>query len=228
MAKTTTFLSAVNQTLKRASVIQGSTAELTSFTGHANQTDIDLMLDSWNEVIADLYTLDVLKEEIAEGSFTISTSGTDSGREYSVPAGFIRMRGDPINQENSFILRHFDGGFDAMREQRMDPDDFTGQPSFWVISPVSDNIRIDTTPTSDENGDVYGYTYDQRVNLAATTDTFPIDDAVVDVLQNAVWQWWVLKRKSAADFNEALYSRSMVNATHMLRDGPPKRMYGAA
>jgi len=226
MAKTITFLAAVNETLKRAGVIAGSSGELTTFTGSNRQTDIDMMLSSWNDVIDELYSIGVERESTAEGTFTISTSGTDSGREYSVPADFVDIIGNPVNMENSYILKPYPGGFEAMRIARLDPDDFQGQPSWYVISPVNGNIRIDTTPTTDEDGDVYEFTYQKAINLSGTTDTFPFDDEVVRTLQDAVWQTWILRRQSSSDFLESIWLRSMSRAVRML-NGPAKKSYGA-
>lgn len=227
MAQTITFLAAVNETLKRASIIIGSASELTTFTSSARQTDVDMMLSSWNDVIDQLYsTPGIERESLAEGSFTISTSGTDSGREYAVPSDFVSMAGNPINEADSHELKPFPGGFLAMDKARLDPDDFQGQPSWWVLSGINGNIRIDTTPTADENGDIYEFIYNKSINLTGTTDTFPFDDEVVRTLQDAVWQTWTLRRKSKADFNEATFQASMARAANMMRDGPVMSGYG--
>jgi len=217
----------VNETLKRASVIQGSSGVLTSFTDTARQTEVDMMLSSWNDVIDDLYSVPGIERgQTAEGSITLSTSGTDSGREYSVPSDFVDVIGNLVNEENSYLLKPFPGGFEAMRIARADPDDFQGQPSWFVIEPVNGNIRIDTTPTADEEGDIYEFTYQKAINLTATTDLFPFDDEVVRTLQDAVWQTWVLRRKSRADFLESVFQRSVSRAAAMLSGGPVKKGYG--
>lgn len=223
MAKTITFLDAVNATLKSAGVIAGSSGELTTFTGSNRQTDIDEMLTAWNVLIDELYSLPVEREAVAEGTFTLSTSGTDSGREYSVPSDFVDIIGNPVNQANSHILKPYPGGFAAMRIARADPDDFQGQPSFFVIEPVNGNIRIDTTPT--EDGDVYEFTYQKAINLSGTTDTFPFDDEVTRTLYDAAWQLWNLRQKSGADFNQAIFQRSISRAAAML-NGKMRKSYG--
>ncbi len=223
MAQTITFLVAVNETLKRASVIQGSSGELTTFTDTARQTEVDMMLSSWNDVIDQLYsTPGIVRENLAEGSVTIGV-----GVEYAVPSDFVSMAGNPINEANSHELMPYPGGFVAMDKARPDPDDFQGLPSFWVLSGINGNFVIDVTPTASESGDVYKFLYKKAINLTATGDTFPFDDEVVRALQDAVWQTWVLRRKSREDFLETVFQASFARAASMVRSGPVMVGYGA-
>src|SRR5216683_1546313 len=61
-----TFLTAINNSLKRVQVIQGATGALTTFTAPAIQTDVDVMIMAWNEVIQDIATLPILVPGLAD------------------------------------------------------------------------------------------------------------------------------------------------------------------
>ncbi len=222
-----TLLQATNKVLKKVSLIQGSSGELSSLTDSARQTDVDITVSSWNDVMDELYHAGKLPGEMDTGTFTLSTSGTDSGREYAVDTDFVTMVGNPIDATNQRTLYPYPGGYLAMREDLQDPDDFTGPPGYWVISPVSGNIRLDRTPTSEENGDIYTYVFEKTRNLAAAADTFPFNDDAVDALVDAVAQKWNLHRKGQAAFEVVLYQASMARAMRMVKGTQPRETYGA-
>lgn len=225
MAKTVTFLAAVNATLKRVSMIAGSSGELTSFTDSARQTDVDVMRDAWNDVLDELRDVGALDGQIDEGTITLATSD----RSYALASTAYRIIGNPVNATNNHVLfpypdRGAGSGWLQFRQDTPDPTDRQGQPRYWMLNPTTGEIEIDSTPTSDENGDVYTYAFEKAVNLTATTDTFPFDDEVVRMLYSAVAEVWNRDRK--AQFDEARYMRSMARATRALNQRPGSRRWG--
>ena len=225
MAKTVTFLAAANATLKRVNMIAGSSAELTSFVDSARQHDIDVMIQCWNEVLDQCRPLGAVDSILASGTLTLVTST----RAYSLPAGFVRMAGNPVNATNSHVLIPYpdngaESGFLQYRIDYADPTDYQGQPAHWMINPVNGTLDVDSTPTSDENGDAYTYVYDKAVNLTATSDTFPFDDEVVRALYPAVSQVWHRDRNH--QFDEPMFNNSMAQAARMMRQNPESHSYG--
>ncbi len=221
-----TLLQATNKVLKRVGLIQGSSGELTTLTDSARQTDVDIAVSSWNDVIDELYKAGKLPGEMDTGTFTLSTSGTDSGREYAVDADFVAMAGNPIDPTNSRTLYPYPGGYFKMREMLQNPSDFEGKPSYWVISPVSGNIRIDTTPQTADDGDIYTYVFEKIRNLSLAADTFPFNDGAVNALVDAVSQTWRMHRKGRSEFVPELYQASMTRAMRMVRGEQPRETYG--
>lgn len=216
----TTFLQAVNATLKRVGIIQGDSGALSSFTDSGRQTDVDVMLDAWNDVIAELYKAGDFPGEQEENSFTLS-SGTG---EYTLATDYTRILGNPICVARNLIIEKWPGTFAELREAQPDPSDFTGQPNYWVINPTNDKIRLDRQATADEDGDVYTYINEKRINMSATGDTFPFSDEVVDALKPAVCQVWSADQKS--QFNEGIYQASMSRAAQLLSRDRKSDRYG--
>lgn len=215
MAKT--FLTATNDVLKRAGIIAGSSGELSSFTDTSRQRHIDKVIQIWNEVVHELYSLGVFQGEVATGTITLATST----REYALPSDFEQMSGDTyrtrklVNTDN-YTMHEYPGGYVAMFADQPDPSDFTGRPQFWAINEANDTIRVDSTPTSDENGDVYSFLYDKTITLSTTTDTFPFTDTVVVALTPVVAEIFMIKEEnptiSRPSFLRALRIASQKNA----------------
>jgi len=76
MAQTKTLLSGVNEVLKKVHMIQGDSGLLTTLTDSGRQTYIDLAIQSWNEIIDDIYAVSDMPypQELAESSINIPTS----------------------------------------------------------------------------------------------------------------------------------------------------------
>ena len=176
------FLTAVNETLKRMGEIAGDAGDLSSFTDSARQTTVDVVLQVWNEMIHELYTYGALVGEIEEDSIILVTDQND----YDFPNDFEALAGKTfqsrclVNAENNHRIHEYPGGFDQLFCDQPDPTNFTGQPRHFVFNPIVNEFRIDTLPTSGENGNVYKYLYEKRISLTKTTDTFPFSDTVVD------------------------------------------------
>lgn len=217
-----TFLQAVNVTAKQVKIVQGSSGEFSSFTDSARQSEIDVLLQSWNDVIDELYKVEALQGEQAESTFTLVADQ----REYSLASDFVQMVGDPIDETDGFILREYRGGYEQMRIDQLKPADFDGRPNYWCINPTTDDLRVDTNPQAAEAGAIYKYLYEKRINLTSTTDTFPFKDDVVDALQDAVSEIW--QRKRRRQFDETVYQSSLSRAMSFLRPMRLRRSYGLA
>ena len=183
----TTYLVAVNDTLRRVGAIAGDASALTSFTDTQRQREIDIVLQVWNEIVHELYDLGSLQGEVAEGSITLVTD-TDN---YAVETDFEQMAGATyltrvlVNSDGR-RLTEYPGGYRQMFIDQPDRSDFTGAASYWAFNLTNNTIRLDRRPTSDENGDVFNYVYDKRLNLSATTDNMPFSDTVTEALQSVV------------------------------------------
>jgi hypothetical protein len=215
-----TFLQAMNATLKRVGIIQGDSGNLTDFSDSPRQTDIDVMIQSWNEILNELYKFKEFPQEVASSTITLAT-GT---REYALASDFEGFVESYLTDEtNGDRIFEYPGGFRQMTNDQLQPANYTGQPLYFAVSPVNGKVRLDTVPTSDENGNVYTYYYTKRLSLSATTDTFPFSDTVVELLYLPVCEIWNQKRKET--FNAGLYSGGMALAQRALYPHEISRHY---
>lgn len=189
-----TALNVVNAILKRTGVVAGDTTAITSFTDTGHQREIDVALQALNDIIRELYIRASLAGEQAEGTITLVAGS--AGREYSLPADFIQMAGKThgtrilVCAAQSRTMVEYPGGYEQMYADQVTPDNYAGAPGFWAINKATGKIRIDTNPTATEVGDVYTFLYDKSTVIAATTDTFPFHDRVVDAIVAAVAEDW--------------------------------------
>lgn len=223
-----------NRLLKRVGVIQGDTGDLSSFTDSARQVDIDVALQSINELIHEYYSRGMFDGEVAEGTITLvtaTTSATDAlaPREYALATDFERMTGNKDqrilrNEANTFVIKEHRGGYAQLKADQIDPSDFNGQPTSWVINPLRGVMEINTNPQAEESGDVYKYLYDKRIALTATGDTFPFSDTVVDAIMPATAQMW--KRERRKEFDSAIFTSSFNRGLSYLSQSQSKTRYG--
>lgn len=209
-----TFLQFVNRVLKRTGDIAGDAGDISSFTDSARQTTIDVIIQITDEAIHEMYAFGALVGEIEEDSIALVTDQNDYDRpnDFEALAGKTYRSRCLVNAENNNRLYEYPGGFDKLFTDQPDPTNFTGQPSHFVFNPITDEFRINTLPTSTENGDVYKYLYEKRIALTKTGDTFPFSDTVVDALMPAIAELTRLPRQkgslesisASAGFNRAL------------------------
>lgn len=237
MATPYNFLDAVNKTLKRVGVIQGDTGALTDFTEAAHQTDIDVAMDVWNELIHELYSRGLFKGEIAQGTITLLTSTTTATtagqgpgvREYSLATDFERMAGTSretrvlSNAAKGLQMGEYPGGYERMIADQTTASDYAGQSNRFAISPITGNIRIEADPQSGQSSDAYTYLYDKRLFMSATGDTFPFSDTVVDSLNPAAAQLW--KRDRKKEFDAELFNKGFNRAMAYLTQTQPRNRY---
>ena len=186
-----TFLVAVNDVLRRVGTIAGDSSALTTFTDSKRQREIDIVTQIWNEAVHELYDMGSLQGEVASGSITLATD-TD---EYAVETDFEQMAGETyltraLVKSDGRRLFEYPGGYRQMFLDQPDRSDYTGVSSLWAFNTATNTIRLDKRPTSNENGDVFNYLYDKRINLSATTDNMPFSDTVTDALVPVVAEIW--------------------------------------
>lgn len=219
MAKS--FLTAVNDALKRVGEIAGAAGALTTFTDSQRQHKIDVMIQAWNDVLHEALSTGEYSTEIAEGSITLATST----REYAVESDFIAMSdGLMVNETDGYDLPEYPGGFEQMRRDQLQPGNYDGQPHYWAINPVTGEFRMDREPTANENGDVYKYLYNKRVALSAIADTFPVNDTAVDAMTPAVVE--IYSRHLKKSFDRDIFQASLARAVRHMRQEPPREKYG--
>ena len=182
------FLTAVNESLKRAGVIEGATGELTSFEDSPIQTSVDRMLQIWNELLVFCYNItgEPFPTETIQSTITI----VDQQREYDLPTNLLRINYPLINEDNGQQIFKFRGGFTRMRRLQLQPDNFTGRPIRATINPSTGKLRMDTIPQSDDAGEIYQLYYDAEQFVKFENDTFPFPDTSVRQLVSAAAAVW--------------------------------------
>ena len=222
----TTYLTAVNDTLRRVGVIAGDASVLTTFTDTQRQREVDIVLQVWNEIVHELYDLGSLQGEVADGSITLVTD-TDN---YAVETDFEQMAGATyltrvlVNSDGR-RLTEYPGGYRQMFIDQPDRSDFTGAASYWAFNLTNNTIRLDKRPTSDENGDVFNYVYDKRLNLSATTDNMPFSDTVTEALQSVVAE--IFRIVMHGETRDPISSiAGFKRAASLITQKKPRRRYG--
>ena len=215
------LLDAVNRGLKRVKVISGVNGELSSLTDSARQTYIDAMVQIINESIHELYSTNEmpLPKESATQNVTLVTDT----REYTLSPVPEAIRFPLMDTTNGRYVFEYPGGYEQMRINQPQPDNWKGLPLYACINPTNDMLRFDVAPTSTENGLVYELLYDKRLSLSAATDTFPFSDTVVDSLVPAWAQMWSREQKNSFDNN--IYLMSFGRASRYLTQQPMRRKW---
>lgn len=223
----TTLLTGVNDVLKRIGEIAGDAGAISSFTDSSRQRAIDTVIMLWNEAVYALYALGSFRGEVKEGDITL-VSGS---REYDAETDFQQFAGQDyetrvlVNAENGFVLHEYKGGYLQMYRDQPDPSDYAGQPSHWALSEVNGKIRLDATPQSDQDGDIYTYLYEKRIALTVTTDTFPFPDTVYDSMRPMVAE--VARNELQGKARSADWAQNAAkNAVKLLAQGKAKSTYG--
>lgn len=209
MAKT--LLNAINEILKRVSVIAGDSSVMTSLTDSARQPAIDIAVQVINEAIDRLYYSTNLAMPTGQGEDTITL--LLGVRSYPLAADLVRLRYPFIDRVNTQHLFEFAGGYNQMLVFDPEQDD-DGLPHFGAISPVNGEFHVDRAPKSDSVGRVYFYQYDKDISLEFATDLFPFTDAVFRALLPAWVQLW--KRERRNQFDEVLFTAGLGLAGRLL------------
>ncbi len=225
-----TFLNGVNAVLKRAQVIQGDSGALTTFTDSGRQHWVDNVIQIWNEAVRQLLIRNAINGEVKEGTVTL-VSDSGARTEYSLPSDFEQFTGDDkrntvfVCQTVNHVVTPYPGGYIRMYRDQPKPANFTGRPNYFAINPVTGKIRFDTNPQDGQAGEIYTYLYDKRINLSATTDTFPFSDTVVDELVPAVAE--IFRQDKDGRPRTPIYATMAFNtAMQIARQMRPRSHYG--
>jgi hypothetical protein len=213
MAKT--LLNGVNEVLKRVSVIQGDSGALTTLTDSGRQVYIDLAVQVLNEVMEEMYALanKPMPNILSENTITLATSD----RDYTLQTDLIQLLYPLLDETNGQYILEYPGGYMGMVSDQAYPSNYTGLPTYAVISPEDGELYLDKLPTSDENGLVYKYRYIKDGSLSAAADQFPFSDAVFRAIIPAASQLWSKQQKKEFDSGE--YKISMGRAMRFLSQG---------
>lgn len=216
-----TLLQGVNDVLKRLGYIKGNSGDLTSLTDSQRQVAIDLTIQSWNEIIIDLY--DSCEIPFPNETTTTNITLATSDRDYSIPADLIYIRWPLINATYGYEIFEYPGGFDQMRRDQTIPANYTGRPQYAAIRPSDGLLYMDRIPTSVENGLVYVLTYDKSLLISSAASTFPFIDDVYQILIPCVTE--LVKRDVEKAWDEDIYNRRMGQAAAMLSKNLPRQSW---
>jgi len=204
-----TFLQGVNEVLNRAGITTQS-GELSTFDTPSKRVYIDLAIQIWNETVDQVCNEMGIPhpDETAETTITLVTGQ----REYTLPTNLVQIRWPLMEPTEGNSIEEYAGGYEQMRYDQSIPDDWTGLPYAACINPTTGDLRMERTPTADENGLAYNLLYDKDLAMSDENDTFPFSDAVFRALVPVVTEGW--ERKKRNDFDLAMYNRNLARALH--------------
>lgn len=226
-----TLLQFANAVLKRVGEIAGDSEELATstvtstatglvateaFTDSRRQHKIDVVLQITNEAIQEVFQQGSFGREMATATLVLS----DGTREYDLPDDFERMGGANRTARvmrgatTSLLIREYPGGYEQMLADQPVASDYRGDPAFWAISPTQSKIRVDATPTADQDGRTYNFMYHKRIDLSSTMATvaLPFSNSVADALVPVVSESYqrVFKKEFDAGFFVSAINRSLL------------------
>lgn len=234
------FLDGVNAVLKRAQIIAGDTQNLVTSTvtstatgltatealqsQSAIQHQVDMTVQIWNEAIQEVYSLNNFPKSVASATMQLASTT----REYALPTDFERFAGLAAlrGATTYLVLYEYPGGYEQMLVDQPTASDFKGQPTYFAISPINQNIRVDAEPTSAEAGNKYNYLYEKTLRYTSTmaTETFPFSDNTFDAMIPVVAQW--LERSMKKDFDALQFQQGIVRAVGKLMNRHRDVRYG--
>lgn len=228
------FLDVMNDVLKRVGVLQGDATNLTTstvtstatgliatdaFTRADIQRQVDIGIQAWREVTHEAYSLALLANEAASATISLAT-GT---REYALPSNFERVAGPDYHNRvmrgatTGRVLYEYPGGYAQMLADQPRATDYTGSPSYWAISPVNRQLRIDSEPATGDIG-TYNMLYEASFNLTSTmaTTSLPYTDQTAYALMPVVAEVWnrIFKKESDPALLQKSLVRALGNMTH--------------
>jgi hypothetical protein len=237
------FLQAINATLKRVGEIAGDSQELATstvtstatgltateaFTDSRRQHKIDVAIQLWNEATHEVYSMGLMAREGASATLTL----VDAQREYDLPSDFERMAGDSYETRalrgatTGLIVRAYPGGYAQMLVDQPTASDYTGDPTFYALSPTLSKIRLNAEPTSGQAGHTYNFLYEKRLSLTSTmaTETLPYSDTVADCLVPVVAESY--HRVFKKDYDQNFLRLSLTRSLKFLTQTQPRDRYG--
>ena len=218
-----TLLDAVNNTMRRATLIDSVDEVLTDLTEDALQIDIDMTIDAINDVIREVYSVcDLLPWQTSTGTITL----VDGQKEYAGPANFMAMSSTRLQRlDEGMFIDPYKGGYGQMFHDQTDPGQYLGQPTEWAINPVTDAIRLNTTPTASEVGHVYSFLYSGEIYMSTAAQEFPFNDSVTHALQPAFVEAYRQMSDGDKEYSPVTKVRSISQAVKRLTHTPDSDNY---
>lgn len=213
-----TLLNGVNDVLKKAGIIQGSSGELSSLTDRSKQTFIDGAVLAWNEVLDELFSTAGRPMPQIMGESTITLVTDD--RDYALESDVTELVWPLLNETTGLKIEEYPGGYQQMGSDQIVPANYTGTPFFGAIRPTDSQLYLDRIPTATENGDVYKYRYHKDGELTAAADVMPVTEKVYRALVPAVAEIWSEKQKN--ELNAELFRVSFGRAARLLSGSIPR------
>lgn len=215
-----TLLDAVNEILKRVSVIKGSAGLLTSLTDSARQHNIDVAVQVVSEGIDELYSSShiELPGEGAESTIVL----VNGQREYTLASNLVMLRWPLKDRVNNQTINKWKGSYEDFLEY--DPQQtFTGQPFLAMISPITGSLRVERQPDASVNGRIYFYQYEKDLGLSLATDNVPFLNPCFRAMVPAWVQLY--KREMRNEFDVALYQQAIGRASRYVTEVEPRRSW---
>ena len=218
------LLQGVNEVLKRTNSLDLG-APLTSLTDQSKQGWIDLAVQLWNEMIDQIYTETATPRPTVLNEDVIQLS--KCRRSYDLAFDMVRLH-YPLHEETQgWFITEFPGGYLALVNSQLQPDNFTGMPTCAAIRPDTGELYLDRIPTDNEDGLVFKYRYERDMVVELATDEFPFNAAITRALVPAVAQLWKRERRGPESFDGGVFRQSYGRACRMLRQLPPRDSYRA-
>ncbi len=211
-----TLLDGVNRVLIKVSEIE-SRDKLTELVDTSRQVFIDTAVDSWNEVVDELYLLTPRPRPRAIKARTIVL--VDGQREYRLHSSLVTLRFDfhLIDEANDHTITLVEDGYRSIIFGDLGQDD-TGLPSYAALNPESCKLIFDRIPTAADAGKTYKYRFEKDLEMNDATDVFPFSDTVFRSLVGAVAEKWKFENRQDGDMG--IYKKFLAQAAARLRQSP--------
>ncbi len=210
------LLDGVNRVLIKVGEIE-SRSTLTSLTDSSRQVFIDTAIDSWNEVVDEMFSLaDCPRPNSIK---TRSITLVQGQREYRLNSQLVTLRTEyqMIDETNSHTITLVDGGHRAIILGDLEQDD-DGIPAYAALSPENGKLVMDVIPDAEAAGRIYKYRFEHDKILDDADDEFPFGDTVFLALVGAVAEKWKFHNRNGGDI--AVYNAELARACHRLRQTP--------
>lgn len=181
---TKTLLNGVNDVLKKLGAIKGNSGELASLSDSQRQVLIDVCVQAWNATVIDLYaSSDKTLPNESKTSTVVLVAGD---RDYALPSDLSVLTWPIKNLTNGYEIDEYPGGWEALKNDQLQPNNYTGRPIYGVIRPTDGQLYLDRIPTSADAGITYTVYYDKALAVSTASATFPFSDDVYYTLLSAV------------------------------------------
>lgn len=209
-----TLLDGVNEVLKRVGQLDNDNGALDSLTESALQSQIDVTVQLWNEVVDELYLSlgrPAPKNTQEDASSIVLVDGQ---RSYALPADLRVILWPLIDETNGRVIGEYPGGYMELVNSQLIPDNHLGVPIAAAIRPDDGELYLDTTPTANEAGLVYKLRYLKDMELSEGGDEFPFNNAIFRSLVPAVAELY--KHEKHNRFSPVIHRRAIGKAVRLM------------